>query len=220
MDRSHPCLRLNVIITPAAYITRLWRTFRPIDRAFLRLIIGDLPLLADSPIDWTLLRTAISFWDTQRAVFDFQGTEFAPTVEEYTALILLIPPFFLHYRRAFTHRSFTPCFYEFGKLDACGVRVSFRSSTSRSIPPTKSELSQLSQRTWCSSISRDSHLFVGIAWHKFRWHRGQTFQRQRAPPKEPCARSCSPLGKSEIDSAESLSRHVQSSRIRESCRES
>ncbi|PKH69516.1 hypothetical protein CRG98_050117 [Punica granatum] len=40
--------------------------FRPINRTFLRLIIGDLPLLADSPIDWTLLRTAISFWDTQR----------------------------------------------------------------------------------------------------------------------------------------------------------
>ncbi|PKI75194.1 hypothetical protein CRG98_004418 [Punica granatum] len=39
------------------------------------------------------------------------------------------------------------------------------------------------------------------------------------PPKEPYARSCSPLGKSEIDSAESLSRHVQSSRITKSCRE-
>ncbi|PKI66884.1 hypothetical protein CRG98_012750 [Punica granatum] len=61
--------------------------FRPVDRAFLRLIIGDLPLLADSPIDWTLLRTAISFWDTQHAAFNFQGTELAPTVEEYEALI-------------------------------------------------------------------------------------------------------------------------------------
>ncbi|PKI43605.1 hypothetical protein CRG98_036008 [Punica granatum] len=87
MDRSHPCLRLDIIITPAADITRLWSSFRPVDRAFLRLIIGDLPLLADSPIDWTLLRTAISFWDTQRAVFSFQGTELAPTVEEYTTLI-------------------------------------------------------------------------------------------------------------------------------------
>ncbi|OWM90299.1 hypothetical protein CDL15_Pgr014137 [Punica granatum] len=51
MDRSHPCLRLDVIIMPSADITRLWNTFRPVDRAFLRLIIGDLPLLADSPID-------------------------------------------------------------------------------------------------------------------------------------------------------------------------
>ncbi|PKI67573.1 hypothetical protein CRG98_012157 [Punica granatum] len=87
MDYSHPCLRLDVIITPAADITRLWSTFRPVDRVFLRLIIGDLPLLADSPIDWTLLRTAISFLDTQRAVFSFQGTELAPPLEEYATLI-------------------------------------------------------------------------------------------------------------------------------------
>ncbi|PKI69671.1 hypothetical protein CRG98_009942 [Punica granatum] len=87
MDRSHPCLRLDVIITPSADITRLWNTFRPVDRAFLRLIIGDLPLLANSLINWTLLRTAISFWDTQRAVFSFQGSELAPTVEEYATLI-------------------------------------------------------------------------------------------------------------------------------------
>ncbi|PKI36781.1 hypothetical protein CRG98_042827 [Punica granatum] len=57
MDHSHPCLRLYVIITPAADITRLWST------------------------------TAISFWDTQRTVFSFQGIELAPTVEEYTTLI-------------------------------------------------------------------------------------------------------------------------------------
>ncbi|PKI66316.1 hypothetical protein CRG98_013278 [Punica granatum] len=87
MDRSHPCLSLDVIITPSADITRLWNTFRPIDRAFLRLIIGDLQLLVDSPIDWTLLRTAISFWDIQHVVFNFQGTELTPTVEEYEALI-------------------------------------------------------------------------------------------------------------------------------------
>ncbi|PKI33085.1 hypothetical protein CRG98_046522, partial [Punica granatum] len=87
MNRSSPCLRLDIIITPAADITRLWSSFRPVDRTFLRLIIGDLPLLADSPIDWTLLRTAISFWDTQRAVFSFHGTELAPTVEEYAVLI-------------------------------------------------------------------------------------------------------------------------------------
>ncbi|PKI48906.1 hypothetical protein CRG98_030682 [Punica granatum] len=87
MDRSRPCLRLDIIITPSADITRLWNTFRPVDRAFLRLIIGDLPLLDDSPIDWTLLRTAISFWDTRRTIFNFQGTELVPTVEEYAVLL-------------------------------------------------------------------------------------------------------------------------------------
>ncbi|OWM91517.1 hypothetical protein CDL15_Pgr009404 [Punica granatum] len=86
MDRSHPCLRLDDIIMPSADITRLWNTFRPVDRAFLRPIIGDLPLLADSPIDWTLLEAAISYWDIQRAVFSFQGSELAPTVEEYANL--------------------------------------------------------------------------------------------------------------------------------------
>ncbi|PKI67440.1 hypothetical protein CRG98_012169 [Punica granatum] len=65
MDHSYPYLRLDVIVTPAADITHLWRTFRPVDRAFLRLIIGDLPLLADSPIDWTLLRTTIRFRDEE-----------------------------------------------------------------------------------------------------------------------------------------------------------
>ncbi|OWM76700.1 hypothetical protein CDL15_Pgr023295 [Punica granatum] len=92
MDRPRPCPRLDVIITPSADITRLWNIFRPVDRAFLRLFIGDLPLLADSPIDWTLLRTAISFWDTQRAVFSFHGTELAPTVEEYATLLQLSTP--------------------------------------------------------------------------------------------------------------------------------
>ncbi|PKI67543.1 hypothetical protein CRG98_012127 [Punica granatum] len=42
MDRSHPCLRLDVIVTPAADIMHLWRTFCPIDRAFLRLIGTEL----------------------------------------------------------------------------------------------------------------------------------------------------------------------------------
>ncbi|PKI67111.1 hypothetical protein CRG98_012496 [Punica granatum] len=87
MDRLHPCLRLDAIVTPTVDIMRLWRTFGPVDRAFLQLIVGDLPLLADSPIDWTLLRTTINFWDTQRAVFSFQGIELVPTVEEYAALI-------------------------------------------------------------------------------------------------------------------------------------
>ncbi|PKI65346.1 hypothetical protein CRG98_014261 [Punica granatum] len=74
-------------LTSCRQSTQSPRTFRPVDRAFLRLIVGDLPLLADSPIDWTLLRTTISFWDTQRAVFSFQGTELVPTVEEYATLI-------------------------------------------------------------------------------------------------------------------------------------
>ncbi|PKI58217.1 hypothetical protein CRG98_021388 [Punica granatum] len=75
-------------------------------------------------------------------------------------------------------------FYESGKFDACAALVLFKSFTSRSIPLTRSELSQLPQRTWRSSNRKDSHLFVGIARHRFCGHRRQTFQRQRASPKE------------------------------------
>ncbi|PKI49029.1 hypothetical protein CRG98_030616 [Punica granatum] len=54
-------------------------------------------------------------------------------------------------------------FYEFGKFDACGALASFRNFTSQSIPLMMSELSQLLQYMWLSSIRRGSHLFVGYA---------------------------------------------------------
>ncbi|PKI33086.1 hypothetical protein CRG98_046523 [Punica granatum] len=53
---------------------------------------------------------------------------------------------------------------------------------------------------WRSSIRKDSNLFIGYACHGFRAHRTQTFQTQRAQSKGPCAQSCKPSGKSEIDS--------------------
>ncbi|PKI78873.1 hypothetical protein CRG98_000734 [Punica granatum] len=87
MDHPPPCLRLDALTPPARDITCLWRAFRLVDRAFIRLIIGDLSLLAESPIDWTFLRNALDFSDPQRAVFNFQGTMLTPTVEEYAALI-------------------------------------------------------------------------------------------------------------------------------------
>ncbi|PKI68882.1 hypothetical protein CRG98_010737 [Punica granatum] len=66
---------------------RIWRTLRPVDRSFIQGIIGDMVMLAETPVDWIFLRTAAEFWDPQHAVFNFQGTELAPTIEEYTALI-------------------------------------------------------------------------------------------------------------------------------------
>ncbi|PKI75868.1 hypothetical protein CRG98_003783 [Punica granatum] len=87
MDRLIPCLGLESLTPPGREITRIWRALRPIDCAFIRLIIGDLSMLAESPIDWTFLRTAIEFWDPPRAVFNFQGTKLTLTVEEYMALI-------------------------------------------------------------------------------------------------------------------------------------
>ncbi|PKI60711.1 hypothetical protein CRG98_018896 [Punica granatum] len=44
-------------------------------------------MFAETPVDRIFLRTAAEFWDPKHAVFNFQGTELAPTIEEYTALI-------------------------------------------------------------------------------------------------------------------------------------
>ncbi|PKI62020.1 hypothetical protein CRG98_017606 [Punica granatum] len=66
---------------------RILRTFRLADRAFIQDIIGDIVMLTETPVDWIFLRTAAEFWDPEHAVFNFQGTELAPTIEEYTALI-------------------------------------------------------------------------------------------------------------------------------------
>ncbi|PKI75962.1 hypothetical protein CRG98_003620 [Punica granatum] len=92
MDRSTPGLRLEFLMPPGREISRIWRALRPIDHVFIRLIVGDVAMLAESPIDWTFLTTTVEFWDPQHAVFNFQGTELTPTVEEYTTLIQRLMP--------------------------------------------------------------------------------------------------------------------------------
>ncbi|PKI44332.1 hypothetical protein CRG98_035273 [Punica granatum] len=66
---------------------RIWRTLRPVDHAFIRGIIGDMVMFTETSVDWIFLRTAMEFWDPEHAVFNFQGTELALTIEEYMALI-------------------------------------------------------------------------------------------------------------------------------------
>ncbi|PKI74536.1 hypothetical protein CRG98_005078 [Punica granatum] len=61
MDRPTPSLRLESLTPPDREITQVWRAFPPVDRSFIRLIIWDLVMLAESPIDWTFLRTVIKF---------------------------------------------------------------------------------------------------------------------------------------------------------------
>ncbi|PKI54305.1 hypothetical protein CRG98_025296 [Punica granatum] len=87
MDRPAPSLRLEAITPPRQEIMRIWRTFRSVDRTFIQDIIGDVVMLTKTPVDWIFLRTAAEFWDSQHAVFNFQGTELASTIEEHTALI-------------------------------------------------------------------------------------------------------------------------------------
>ncbi|OWM75264.1 hypothetical protein CDL15_Pgr023785 [Punica granatum] len=91
MDRPAPGLRLEAITPPRQDIMRIWRTLRQVDHAFIQGIIGDMVMFTETSMDWIFLRTAIEFWDPERAVFNFQGTELAPTIEEYTALIPEIP---------------------------------------------------------------------------------------------------------------------------------
>ncbi|PKI68452.1 hypothetical protein CRG98_011141 [Punica granatum] len=87
MDRPAPGLKLKAITSPRQEIMPIWRTLRPVDRSFVQGIIGDVVMLTETPMDWIFLRTAAEFWDPQYAVFNFQGTELAPTIEEYTALM-------------------------------------------------------------------------------------------------------------------------------------
>ncbi|PKI61727.1 hypothetical protein CRG98_017880 [Punica granatum] len=87
MDRPAPSLRLEAITPPRQDIMRIRRTLRPVDHAFIQGIIGDVVMLTETPVDWIFLRTAAEFWDPEHAVFNFQATELAPTIEEYTTLI-------------------------------------------------------------------------------------------------------------------------------------
>ncbi|PKI51098.1 hypothetical protein CRG98_028527 [Punica granatum] len=64
---AHPttCPWLHYISPPDRQITRILEALCPIDRVYVRNIVGDLPLLAECPNDWTFLRFAIELWDPQ-----------------------------------------------------------------------------------------------------------------------------------------------------------
>ncbi|OWM73817.1 hypothetical protein CDL15_Pgr012380 [Punica granatum] len=49
MDRPAPGLRLEAITPPRQDIMRIWRTLRPVDRAFIQDIIGDVVMLTETP---------------------------------------------------------------------------------------------------------------------------------------------------------------------------
>ncbi|PKI70612.1 hypothetical protein CRG98_008986 [Punica granatum] len=49
MDRPAPGLRLEAITSPRQEIMRIWRTLRPVDRAFIQGIIGDVVMLTETP---------------------------------------------------------------------------------------------------------------------------------------------------------------------------
>ncbi|PKI31985.1 hypothetical protein CRG98_047624, partial [Punica granatum] len=135
---------------------RIWRTLRPVDHAFIRGIIGDVVMFTETPVDWLFLRTAAEFWDPEHAVFHFQGTELAPTIEEYTALIQRPTPT--------THSIFVPNPFttvqahtsSFSDLIEAGKKLDLGIKLGRMEDPTSKgdELSKKAPTTSSSSCGR------------------------------------------------------------------
>ncbi|PKI45887.1 hypothetical protein CRG98_033686 [Punica granatum] len=87
MPHLFSCPRLDRVTPPLEEIARIWTTLRPVDRHDITTFVGDIPLLATRHVDWNFLEAAITFWNPSRAVFDIQGIELTPTIEEYRTLI-------------------------------------------------------------------------------------------------------------------------------------
>ncbi|XP_031377011.1 uncharacterized protein LOC116192568 [Punica granatum] len=86
MSHSVACPHLERITPPLEEITQIWTTLRQIDRDYITSFIGDIPLLATRSIDWNFLEAAITFWNPDHGVFNIQGNELTPTIEEYRTL--------------------------------------------------------------------------------------------------------------------------------------
>ncbi|PKI57543.1 hypothetical protein CRG98_022014 [Punica granatum] len=87
MSRPVSCPRLDRVTPPLEEIIRIWGALRPVDRRYISAFIGDIPLLTTQQVVWNFLEATIAFWNPSRAVFDIQGTELTPTIEEYRTLI-------------------------------------------------------------------------------------------------------------------------------------
>ncbi|PKI58121.1 hypothetical protein CRG98_021500 [Punica granatum] len=87
MPHSFSCPHLDRVTLPLEEIARIWTALRPVDRHYIAAFVRDIPLLATRCVDWNFLEAAIAFWNPSCAVFDIQGTELTPTIEEYRTLI-------------------------------------------------------------------------------------------------------------------------------------
>ncbi|PKI72927.1 hypothetical protein CRG98_006627 [Punica granatum] len=56
-------------------------------RDYITTFVRDVPILSARRVDWNFLGATVTFWDPTHAVFNIQGTELAPTIEEYRTLI-------------------------------------------------------------------------------------------------------------------------------------
>ncbi|PKI71963.1 hypothetical protein CRG98_007646 [Punica granatum] len=87
MSHSASFLRLDRITPPLEQISHIWTSLRQIDRNYITSFVGDVPMLSTSRVDWNFLGTAVTFWDPTHPVFNIQGTELTPMIEEYRTLI-------------------------------------------------------------------------------------------------------------------------------------
>ncbi|OWM72929.1 hypothetical protein CDL15_Pgr016561 [Punica granatum] len=74
-------------MSPFKQISHIWTSLRQIDRDYITTFVGDVPMLSTLRVDWNFLGTAVTFWDSTHAIFNIQGTELTPTIEEYQTLI-------------------------------------------------------------------------------------------------------------------------------------
>ncbi|PKI73743.1 hypothetical protein CRG98_005870 [Punica granatum] len=80
-------LRLDRVTPPFEHISHIWTSLRQIDRDYITAFVRDVPMLSTRRVDWNFLGAAMTFWDPTHAVFNIQGTELMPTIEEYRTLI-------------------------------------------------------------------------------------------------------------------------------------
>jgi hypothetical protein len=57
------------------------------DREYINRVMGEVHELANYKVNWALLDALTDFWDTENAVFNLNGNELTPTLEEYSQLV-------------------------------------------------------------------------------------------------------------------------------------
>ncbi|PKI39022.1 hypothetical protein CRG98_040588 [Punica granatum] len=87
MSRSISCPHLDWVTPPLEEIAQIWMSLRRVNQDYIIVFVGDVPLLAARYVDWNFIEAAIAFSNLDHAIFNIQGTELAPTIEEYRTLI-------------------------------------------------------------------------------------------------------------------------------------
>ncbi|PKI74789.1 hypothetical protein CRG98_004807 [Punica granatum] len=87
MARSVSFPHLDRVTPPLEEISHIWAHLRQVDRNYIRTFVGDIPMLAMCRVDWNFLGAAVTFWDPVHTVFNIQGTELTPTIEEYRTFV-------------------------------------------------------------------------------------------------------------------------------------